>query len=189
MNIVENFQLSNFGELIELKKSYLELQNHNINLGEGTLEAADMLIYMSKYHKEYSCIRNDGISYEEFVNELSSFKNFNNKTVLQMNRNIKKFSASKGKKLHLMKSYWKWNLNSVYEYIKSGIFSKSPVLMVTWNNNDKSVRNKWFCIIGVKKYSTGRIEIETSCTEGEYIFDLEKWLNNRSLYKGLIYYK
>lgn len=189
MEIVENFQLSNFGELIELKKNFLEIQNHGIELGEGTLEAADMLIYMSKYHEEYSCIYNDGVSYDEFVNELINFGNFKNKTVLQMNRNVKKFSASKGKKLHLMKSYWKWNINSVYEYIKSGIFSKSPVLMVTWNNNNKNVRNRWFCIVGVKKYSTGRIEMETSNTEGEYIFDLEQWLNSRSLYKGLIYYK
>ncbi len=189
MEIVENFQLSNFGELIELKKNFLKLQNHNTKLGEGTLEAADMLIYMSEFHEEYSCIYKEGISYEDFVKELNTFKNFNNKTVLHMNRNIKKFSASKGKKLHLMKSYWKWNTNSVYEYIKSGIFSKSPVLMVTWNNKDKNIRNRWFCIIGVKKYSTGKIEIETSNTEGEYIFELDWWTNSKSLYKGLIYYK
>ncbi|QQK07106.1 hypothetical protein [Miniphocaeibacter halophilus] len=193
MNIIEIYELENFENIFKSSTKALEKYNsEKIKLDSGIVEATNMIIYLAKNNKDYSSIFNKELNeenYLEIIEELGRYIGKRTISVLQMNRGIKKYTGLKGKKLHLMKNYWKWNNNSVYEYIKSGIFSNSPVLMITWNFKDKDIQNRWFCIIGMKKYDNGKVELIATTGKEKKILDLNSWLEGKSLYKGLIYYK
>ncbi|MFY9284339.1 MAG: hypothetical protein WAO56_09550 [Miniphocaeibacter sp.] len=193
MDIIENYELENFEDIFENSLRVLEKNSlENIKLDSGIIEVSNMIIYLAKNHEDYSCIFNEELNEESFLNileELNKYIGRRTISVLQMNRAVKKYTGLKGKKLHLMKNYWKWNENSVYEYIKSGIFSNSPVLMITWNFKNKDFQNKWLCIIGMRKFEDGEIEILVTTGKERKVLDLKEWIEGKSLYKGLIYYK
>lgn len=192
MEIIESYELKNIEKLIELNKDIYNFKKDITKIEAKKIAVSNMFLYLAMEHEEYSCffegeyiIENFKMFYQRVNKVIGKFVI----TVFQMNLRIKKYSNKQGKKLHLMKNYWKWNIDSVYEYIKSGIFSNNPVLITTWNFPNPAFRFKWMFIIGIKKYNNGKIEIETIENGVRQIYSLNEWIEEKSLYKGLMYYK
>ena len=194
MEILEDYLLYDFNEIFMNNKMYHngdKLSNNvKYKVGNGLLEVSDLIIYMGKTHDLYSTIFDKELifsNYESLLRELKGYFYIKPSYAFQVNRIIKKYSSKNGKKLHLMKNNWKWNEDSVYEYIKSGIFSNSPILMTNWNykNNNK----KWNLIVGLRKYENNNIKIVTYSENNIYYLDFHDWLYRDFLYRSLLYYK
>ncbi|WP_100065188.1 hypothetical protein [Miniphocaeibacter massiliensis] len=205
MKIIEKHELKDFEQILQFNGSSIggnekwfneyNKSHYLAEKGSGLIAAANMLIYISKVNKEYNMLFDKELNYENYM----EFATYLQKcirvtplgifTVYQMNRGIRKFTNIKGKKMHLMKNYWKWNSESAFEYIKSGLFSNNPVLMMTWNSKIEELKNRWVCITEIRRYDNGKLEVTVLNYGEKRIYDLNEWINSKSLYKGLIYYK
>lgn len=192
MKIIESYELKNIDEIIDINKEVYGDCSNLKSLDNRSIAVSNMFLYLAEEHEKYRCFFEEGVDangFRVFHKEMKKNLGIGVVTVLQMNRKIKKYSNKKGKKLHFMKNYWKWNLESIYEYIKSGIFSNSPILMITWNFPEKDFRNNWIFIIGLKKYEDNTVSILVIDKGERKEYSLNDWIEGKSLYKGLMYYK
>lgn len=135
---------------------------------------------------------------EEKDNQIDLFKIINGNykknsfkiiSIFQMNNFIKKISFNFDSGLLPMKNIWKWSVENVYEYIKSGLLYNSPILIVNWNTKIKQFKDRWGYIVHMEKTENDDIFIMILKKGKKEIYNLEEWVNMRSMYKGIIYYQ
>lgn len=90
--------------------------------------------------------------------------------------------------MHFMKNAWIWREESIYDYINSGIYYNCPVIMLTWNNKNEKVKNKWWLIVGIKR-DKQKIFVKLFNGENFFEIDFSRWIKSKSLYKGLAYFR
>lgn len=150
----------------------------------GNLEAFIMLYYFYYKMDKYGYL---------FANEeaIKDFKRvFYNRPFLiyQMAHRVRAFSLRRGKKMHFMKNAWIWREESIYDYINSGIYYNCPVVMLTWNNKNEKVKNKWWLIVGIKR-DKQKIFVKLFNGKNFFEIDFSRWIKSKSLYKGLAYFR
>jgi len=81
------------------------------------------------------------------------------------------------------------NITSVITYIKNALQEDYPVMMVTLNTKNKDLRYHWVTITGYYKSRSGENFIVTSNWGNKSVYNLDQWVEERSFYKGLLWFK
>ena len=109
-------------------------------------------------------------------------------TVSVMKKGLKRFAKS----INLeFKSYELINPSNAFQtvqFIKRAMTKNKPVMMITWNTNTKNLKNHWVTITGYYKDLSGENFVVTSNWGRKEVFSIDKWLEDRSVYKGLLYF-
>ena len=79
-------------------------------------------------------------------------------------------------------------LMGTVEYIKHGLKRNFPIMMVTWNSRIANLAYHWVTITGYYVTNQGKHYIVTSNWGKEEEFSLDEWYEEKSLYKGLLYF-
>ncbi len=182
-------KLNNFREFLE-DENYLRLREKLFPKGEekkfnGNLQVFTLLYYLYIKFDKYKYL------FEEEDKAIADFKNIFNKKaycILQMTHRIRTFSTKEGRTLHYMKNSWKWNEESVYDYVRGGLYYNYPCLMVTWNHEDIFIKRNWNLIVRISKEES-RIVAELYNGKVFFKINLSTWIKSDSLYKGIAYFQ
>ena len=71
-------------------------------------------------------------------------------------------------------------------YIKSGLSINSPVLLVTWTTGIPGLAWHWVTITEYHRTSAGDRYFTASNWASKKIYDLDVWVNESGLYRGVI---
>lgn len=80
------------------------------------------------------------------------------------------------------------SIRGTAEYIKHGLRRNFPIMLVTWNSKIKNMEYHWITITGYYVTKSGEHFIVTSNWGRQEIFSLDKWVEEKSVYKGLLYF-
>lgn len=73
-------------------------------------------------------------------------------------------------------------------YIKSGLSINSPVLLVTWNTGIPGLAYHWVTITMYYRTDAGDRYITTSNRASMITYNLDVWVNESGLHRGVIYF-
>lgn len=106
----------------------------------------------------------------------------------EMANKFKAFAASRG--VNLNGVFWNlpWNIVNVSNYIKSGLSINSPVLLVTWDTGIPDLSWHWVTITRYYRTDAGNRYITTSNWASMRTYNLDVWVNEIGLYRGVIYF-
>ena len=77
----------------------------------------------------------------------------------------------------------------IINFIKNALINDYPLMMLTWNTKINHLKNHWVTITGYYKDENGNNYIKTSNWGRQETFNLDRWLDGKSIYKGLILFK
>lgn len=82
-----------------------------------------------------------------------------------------------------------WTIVNVSNYIRAGLNSDCPVLMITWNTSAiEDLRNHWVTITNYFT-SSGTRYITTSNWGYRRNYNLDIWFNTGTAYQGVQYFR
>ncbi|WP_300409916.1 hypothetical protein [Lagierella sp.] len=186
---MEYIELEEFDEFLE-DKNYIFLRDRlffkdDLKRFNGNLQVFTMLYYLYYKFEKYDYLFKD---MEEAIEDFKRIFDKKAYCILQMTHRVRTFSSKRGRTLHYMKNTWKWNEESVYDYVKGGLYYNYPCLMVTWNHEDIFIKRNWNLIVGIKKEDS---KIVAKLYNGKVFFkiNISKWIKSNSLYKGIAYFQ
>lgn len=160
----------------------------------GVVAAGNTLVHMAMYKMGFEKLYEyPSISKREYINFVNEIYDYLKPTVFgvynlhKMDKGIKKFAKKKSIILESRSIVGYKDIVDVVNFIKSGLESNCPVMMLTWNNKNKELKYHWTTITGYIKDSKGSYIIISNWGEEKRV-SLDEWVNKRSLYKGLIYF-
>jgi len=106
----------------------------------------------------------------------------------EMATKFKAYAASRGVNINGVFSSLPWNIVNVANYIKSGLSINSPVLLVTWNTAIAGLAWHWVTITRYYRSDAGNRYITTSNRDCMKTYNLDVWVNEIGLYRGVIYF-
>lgn len=80
------------------------------------------------------------------------------------------------------------SIRATAEYIKHGLRRNFPIMMVTWNSKIDNLEYHWVTITGYYVTKSGEHFIVTSNWGRQEVFSLDRWVEEKSVYKGLLYF-
>jgi hypothetical protein len=101
---------------------------------------------------------------------------------------FKAFASSRN--VNLNGVFWNvpWNIVNVSNYIKSGLSINSPVLLVTWNTSIPDLAYHWVTITRYHRTDAGDRYFTASNWASRRVYNLDVWVNESGLYRGVIYF-
>lgn len=161
----------------------------------GVIAASNTLLYMSRFanriegSKEYTITKEGFVDFALYLYKFIRPRFYGIPTVAVMINGIKKYA----KKMNFeIVPFILENPNTkleVIRYIKRGLSRNYPIMMVTWNTSIKDLKNHWVTITGYYSTKSGDHYILTSNWGKEEVFSLDQWLDEKSFYKGLVYFR
>lgn len=205
-NIIEEVYLSNHEDFVKINNLYygglqkwLYMENLKSKFWAdrscGVTAAANALIHMGMYRKGLESIyRYPGLSRVEFTRFMVEIYEYVKPSIVgipsleKMSKGLKSFAKDKGVILDSKTLPMPKDINSTINFIKEGLAIDSPVLMLTWNSNIKNLQYHWVTITGLIKDTNHKNYVITSNWGDKEIFSLDRWLKEKNLHKGLIYF-
>lgn len=201
---VESINIKNYREFINIEGSYGSHQKWLYTYGYrrkfwsnrscGVSAAANIAYYLSKNHNKKLYISRDlnRKSFTRFLNEISKFirpRLYGIPTIYHMKKGFINFARSKAVDVETRTIDIRSSNEKIIEFIKEGLRDDYPILMITWNTKTVHLKYHWVTITGYFKDEDGSSFIVTSNWGRREVFNIDKWLSERSIYKGLIYFK
>jgi len=159
----------------------------------GVTSAANTLYYMAKNTEgksnlyPYSTItRLDFSKFQRELYDCISPSICGIPFVEAMISRIEKYAKKKDVQLKANLMNLKWNDISVGNYILQGLNKNRPVMLLTWNSKTPSLTMHWVTVTRI--YEDDTTKIVTSNWGGKREYDLSYWINDSSVYKGVIYF-
>ena len=106
-----------------------------------------------------------------------------------MKRGFISFARSKGIVLRAETVSMRSSKSVIIAFIKEALKKDYPIMMLTWNTAQPHLKYHWVTITGYFKDSKGVSFVTTSNWGSREVFNLDRWLDGKSFYKGLIYFK
>ena len=159
----------------------------------GVVAAANTIKYLSENHpdKRDLYFGEGKDDYIELMEELYKYlqpRVWGIPTISKMGKALERFSAGKG--ISIKSNYCSWVIDSDEgsRFIRQGLFSNSPVLLLTWNHSDKQFRNHWVTVTGWDVIY-GEEYMTVSNWGEKKTYSYRDWVMGKSLYKGAIYFE
>lgn len=201
-----------------VEKIYLKQEKNFVNI-EGHYGAYQNWIFTQKHRKKFWADRSCGLvaagniahyltenhnkklyNYNElnirnfsiFLNDLSKYikpRVYGIPTLYHMKRGLLSFAKSKGVNLKAETVSMRSSNSFIISFIKRALERDYPVMMLTWNTKQLHLKYHWVTITGYFKDNKGVNFVTTSNWGRREVFNLDRWLEEKSFYKGLIYFK
>ncbi len=160
----------------------------------GVVAAAHSAYYLSRYHKKpLYCYKDLSLkSFTLYLKEIFKFicpRVYGIPTVYHMKRGFTKFAHSKNIKVEAYEIDVKLPKQKIIELLKNALRDNYPVMMITWNSKNPCLRNHWITITGLYMDEDDNNFIVTSNWSERQVYNLDEWLKEKVLYKGLLYFK
>jgi hypothetical protein len=158
----------------------------------GVAAAANIIQYLAKENPEFQSLYN-GNSKEEYIELMIGLytflkpRFFGIPTIRKMKKAILNFAASKQIHLKARSKIWIFNQKDRSNFIKEAILKGHPVLLLTWNFPDPQLKNHWVTVTGWEEID-GEEFIIVSNWGYKKTYSYTKWMNERSFYKGALYF-
>lgn len=201
---VERINLKDHKEFINIEGNYGGYQDWLFteklqgkfwaNRACGVVAAGNIAYYLTKHHNKKLYNYKD-LSIREFtlfLNQISKFikpRIYGIPSISYMSENFKRFARSKDVILKANTIDMKLPNYIIISFIKKALRENYPIMMLTWNTKIKTLKYHWVTITGYFKDTYGNNFIITSNWGKRKIFKLDDWLNEMSIYKGLVYFK
>lgn len=161
----------------------------------GVIAASNVFHYMSRDNYNIKTDQEDGnVSKDNFLfYSMGIYKFIRPRiygipTVYIMDKGLKKFAKSVNLEMKSYKLINPSNKLETIQFIKKAMVSNRPVMMITWNTKVENLKNHWVTITGYYKNVLGENFVVTSNWASKEVFSLNKWLDNKSFYKALLYF-
>lgn len=160
----------------------------------GVIAACNTLFYMARNNPHNKNSNPSIITKENFLDMALYLYNFIKPqiygipTVCLMIKGLKKYANSMNFDITPFLLVNPTSKSGTVEYIKHGLKRNFPIMMVTWNTKVKNLAYHWVTITGYYCTKSGEHYIITSNWGKEEVFSLDQWFDNKSLYKGLMYF-
>lgn len=160
----------------------------------GVAAAGNIGYYLTKNHKKPLYYYNDITikNFTLFLNDIYKYirpRFYGISTIGHMRRGFIKFAKSRGLSLQAETISMRSSNDSIISFIKVGLKKDYPIMMLTWNTKQAHLKYHWVTITGYFKDDGGNNFVITSNWGSREVFNFDKWLDERSFYKGLIYFK
>ncbi|NLY20380.1 MAG: hypothetical protein GXZ08_03780 [Tissierellia bacterium] len=160
------------------------------DFSSGSIALTNCLIYeLNKHSDDLGTLGRNEIVMEEYLNFLRNFiqsyvyRSTGFINIKNMNRYIMTFSRKRGLEINTEVYYPGYFYGECKEFIKNALLNDHPIMMQSYDVGIDLLNYSWITITGL---------------EGDDIFfskngklqkcNLNKWFNNNSNYKGLIYF-
>ena len=160
----------------------------------GVIAAANTLFYMAR-NNPHNKSKNPPIITKENYLDLALYlykfikpNIYGIPTVSTMIKGLKNYAESMNFEITPFLLVNPTTLMGTVEYIKHGLKRNFPIMMVTWNTRITNLAYHWVTITGYYVTSQGKHYIVTSNWGKEEEFSLDEWFEEKSLYKGLLYF-
>lgn len=159
----------------------------------GLIAASNTLFYMCRRsqpeNKNHDCITNDNfIDLTLYLYKFLKPKIYGIPTVPIMINGLNKYAQSMNFEITPFLLVNPKTIYGTIEYIKHALKRNCPIMMVTWNTSIKNLKNHWITITGYYCTKSGEHYIVTSNWGKQEVFNLDEWFEEKSLYKGLLYF-
>lgn len=162
----------------------------------GVVAASNIFQYMSKNNKKADNNQeNHNISIENFLEySMEIYKYIKPRiygipTVNVMKRGLKRYANSINHEIKTSELINSSNIWETIDFIKGAMEKDIPIMMITWNTKIKNLVYHWVTITGYYKTISGENFIITSNWGKKEVFSLDRWLESKSFYKGLLYFQ
>nr|WP_300003479.1 hypothetical protein [Tissierella sp.] len=160
----------------------------------GLAAAGNVAYYLTQNHKKplYNYPEMTVENFTLFLNELYKFirpRLYGIPTLAYMKRGFTRFAKSNGVSLQGETINMRYSREYIIGKIKEVLAEDVPIMMLTWNTHQPHLKYHWVTITGYFRDEKGGNFIVTSNWGRREIFNLDRWLAERSFYKGLIYFK
>jgi hypothetical protein len=191
---------SNQGTYYGGKQSWLEdegVSSFYANRACGTIAAANMMHYMSKYvsgksnlYDKVNIYKDNFSEYQKDVYDYIKPGIFGIETINDMINKVEDFADSKNVSLNPVINNSSWSEIKVRNYVSTGLSIESPVLLLTWNSPISTLDYHWVTVTRLyKPYGTYNATMVTSNWGAMQEYDFSVWVNSSSVYKGVIYFE
>ena len=161
----------------------------------GVVAVSNVFHYMSRYNKEIkmnqdniNISKDNFLQYSMLIYKFVSPRLYGIPTVSMMKKGLKKFAKSININIETFELINPSNIFETVEFIKKAMDNNSPIMMVTLNSKIENLEYHWVTITGCYKTTSEENFIITSNWGKKEIFNLDNWLEDRSIYKGLLYF-
>lgn len=160
----------------------------------GVVAAGNVAYYLTQNHNK-KLYDHGSLNIKNFTRHLNDISNFIRPriygipTVYKMKKGFISFAKSKNIDIEAKTIKMNKPKGEIIEFIKNALREDYPLMMVTWNSETRRLKNHWITITGYSIDKNGNSFIKTSNWGRCESFSLDKWLDSRSLYKGLVYFK
>lgn len=160
----------------------------------GVVAAANVAYYLSKYHNKdlYDYKDVTLVSFAKYIKEVSKFicpRVYGIPAINIMKNGFKKFAKSKSIDIEGHKINLRQSKESIIRDIKSILKLNYPIMMISWNSKNSSLRNHWVTITAFYKDKYNKNFIVTSNWGRKQVYSLDDWIEENMIYKGLLYFK
>lgn len=159
----------------------------------GVVAAANIIKFMSENHPDKGNLY-QGSEKDDFINlmiELYKYltpKVWGIPTISKMGNGIESYSRDRGVNVKIHYCSWLIDSDEGSKFIRQGLASNSPVLLLTWNHSDKDFRNHWVTVTGWD-IIYGEEYMTVSNWGERKTYSYRDWIMGKSLYKGAIYFE
>lgn len=204
-NILEKVYLKGYNDFVKIDnihyggyQGWLSKEGHISkfwsNRACGLISATNIFYYMGAYHKGSISPKKINISKENFIDfALYLYKFIKPRiygipTIPIMIKGMNNYAKTMGIELTPFLLINPLTKSETIEYIKDGLRKNYPIMMLTWNTNQRNLKYHWVTITGYYKDIEEKNYILTSNWAKKENFSLDEWFDDKSLYKGLVYF-
>lgn len=163
--------------------------------GCGIIAASHILIY-NAYNNEslrslFPYAEFDRKNYHQFLIDLNKVIKptpIGIITERQFSTMLKKYAKQRGVQLEPVQNSMDWSIDCIARYIHEGLLVNQPVLLLTWNTKISDLKHHWVTITGIEK-SGDQYHIVTSNWGQKKKYNLNQWVEDRSLYQAVVYFR
>lgn len=180
------------------KQDWLRTQNYvpelMANKSCGAAVISNICHYMSysdvRFKKIVNKPLNNKESYTFFMNEIYEAirpKIWGVPSIGLIVYRFRTFAKKQGIKLDYKKLIVTGNLEEVVLFIKEALGKDIPLALITWNSKNKELSNHWVTVTGIYK-EDNEYYFVTSNWGKKKVYNLNTWVKQYSIYKGILYF-
>lgn len=206
ITISDEIYLENYKEFVKIDNTYyggnqawLSQENYiskyQSDRSCGVIAATNTLLHLSKYnnnlkinHSSTNISKGNFLEYAIGIYKYITPRFYGIPTTAVMQRGLNKYANNNNFKIRSEQLINPSNIVETFIYIKKALSNNCPILMITWNTKVENLKNHWVTITGYYRTTTGEHFLITSNWGRKEVFSLDKWLGNKSFYKGLLYF-
>lgn len=154
----------------------------------GVIAACNIFYYMSK-PAEAEITKKDFVDQAVLLYKFITPRVYGIPTVGVMKRGVRRYAKTQGMDVISYSLVKPKDLMETTEFIKGGLTKNSPILMLTWNTKLPNLIYHWVTITGYYMESNNKHYITISNYGIRETISLDQWVQEKSIYKGLLYFQ
>lgn len=205
--VIDEVYLRDYKEFVKIDNKYYGGSQYWLYKGKyiskfrsnrscGAVVASNVFHHMAKDNKKIKLVgdpsnlsKKEFLEYTMLVYKFIKPRFYGIPTVNLMKKRLERFTESIKLEIKFHQLINPSNKLKTINFIKKAMKKNIPIMMLTLNTKTENLKYHWVTITGYYKIASGENFIVTSNWGKKEVFSLDKWLNNKSLYKGLLYFE